>query len=286
MTDTKDTVAAWLEEFKLDRKARGLSPRTVQFYHERLTPYAHSLDGGAPSSAHTRRFLAAERERGLSDWSVHGTARAIKTFLRWCAAEGLIEHAPAVPVPRTPQTEAPPFSPAEVGRLLGVANPRDRALVLFLLDTGLRCAELCSLTGADVDLCALSARVRRGKGGAGRTVFFGAQTRRALEEYFAEAGTPQPARAVWRGETGLALRYEGVRSALQRLGDVAGVHAPPHRFRRTFAVWSLRAGMAQAYLQRLMGHKSGASLKHYLALVDDDLRAAHQAAAPVDRFLT
>ena len=58
-----------------------------------------------------------------------------------------------------------------------------------------------------------------------------------------------------------------------------------HRFRRTFAIESLRAGMPLPQLAALMGHAGLAVLQRYLRLVDDDLRAAHEAHGAVDSLL-
>jgi integrase/recombinase XerD len=72
---------------------------------------------------------------------------------------------------------------------------------------------------------------------------------------------------------------------LKRLGKRAGVeHCHPHTFRRTFALWSLRAGMSIYHLQRLMGHADITVLRQYLDLVTEDVQAAHQAAGIVDKL--
>lgn len=68
---------------------------------------------------------------------------------------------------------------------------RDRAIILTLLDTGLRASELCSLRIGDIDLKSGKVVVRHGigggsKGGKGRTVFMGKSTRRAVWRYLAD----------------------------------------------------------------------------------------------------
>ena len=66
---------------------------------------------------------------------------------------------------------------------------RDHAIVLMLLDTGLRATELCSLTINDVDLKTGKVTIRHGviggaKGGKGRTVYLGKVARKAVWRNF------------------------------------------------------------------------------------------------------
>jgi integrase/recombinase XerD len=68
---------------------------------------------------------------------------------------------------------------------------RDCAIILTLLDTGLRSTELCSLKIGDVDMKTGRVNVRHGtpggaKGGKGHAVFLGKSARRAVWRYLAE----------------------------------------------------------------------------------------------------
>ncbi len=68
---------------------------------------------------------------------------------------------------------------------------RDQAMIMMLLDTGLRASELSALKVGDVDLKTGKVQVKHGrlggaKGGKGRTVFLGKSARRTLWRYLAE----------------------------------------------------------------------------------------------------
>jgi integrase/recombinase XerD len=103
-----------------------------------------------------------------------------------------------VPVPKFTEPPVEPFEKEKIERLLkacdycneAYTNDRckfimrrptarqDRAIVLTLLDTGLRATELCSLLIGNVDLTTGKVSVIHGvrggaKGGKGRTVFVG-----------------------------------------------------------------------------------------------------------------
>ncbi|MHB0859329.1 MAG: tyrosine-type recombinase/integrase [Anaerolineae bacterium] len=168
-----------------------------------------------------------------------------------------------------------------------LADDRDRALLLFLLDTGCRRAEVLALNLGDVDLGSGSVAVRRGKGGKARMTFLGAKARKALAGYLRYrrgAGLAEPLWTTTQG--GMRLSYGGLREIMRRRAKAAGVPAPGlHAFRRAFALNALRAGIDLVSLQRLMGHTTLDILRRYLAQTDADLQLAHAGAWPVDRLL-
>jgi len=241
----------------------------------------------AITAAVVRAYLVHEQGRGLSPWTVHGAARAIRAFLRFCADDGLIDAAPKFSMPKLPKETLPAFDPADVARLLDACEvTRDKLIVLTLLDTGLRAAELVALDGRDIDPATGAVNVRQGKGRKDRTVYLGTRTRRELARYWREVGKPLDHAPVWASlSTGQRLTASGLRQLLQRMGERANVpNVHPHRFRRTFALLCLRAGMDVFVLARLMGHADIAILRPYLAIARQDLKAAHAQHSPVDRM--
>lgn len=282
--------------FLVDRKARGFTTSTVRYYEQKLGAFVtwaeqdgvHTI---AQLKADTvRAYIVCLQERGLKEATVIGAARAVRAFSNFAVAEGWVARSPmaTVPNPKPAKRILPAFSAEEVVRLLTAApDARARALVLFLLDTGLRAAEAAKLNGGDIDLQSGTVRVNEGKGRKDRISFLGAKSRRALVTYYAAAGWPAQDEAVWRNErTGERLTDSGLRQLLHEVGEQARVdHCHPHTFRRTFALWSLRRGMNVHALARLMGHVDIQVLRQYLPLVEADLQAAHRNAAPVDGCL-
>jgi site-specific recombinase XerD len=160
-------------------------------------------------------------------------------------------------------------------------------LVLTLLDTGIRNTECCALNIGDIDGRYIF--VRKGKGRKARAVPIGAHTATAISDYLTERGEVSRTAPLFASETNRnrdgRLTRSGLRRVLVLLADAAAVQEVyPHRFRRTFAVWSLRNGMSIYHLQRLMGHDDLSTLQNYLLLVDRDLQQAHAKFGPVDRL--
>ncbi|MCC7354537.1 MAG: site-specific integrase, partial [Anaerolineae bacterium] len=148
-------------------------------------------------------------------------------------------------------------------------------------------SEFLALDVGDLDVKTGAVRVRQGKGRKDRVTFLGAKARRALLRYIIARGDVLPAAPLWvREDTGERWDYDAFHYRLRLLGEKAGVkHCTPHTFRRTCALWSLRAGMNIYALQQLMGHSDLTILRRYLALVEEDLEEAHRKHGAVDNML-
>ena len=173
----------------------------------------------------------------------------------------------------------PPFTPEEVLRLLDCCErrtaigARNYAIVLTLLDTGLRAQEFASLNVGSIDMRSGMATVM-GKGQKQRLIRVGGKARSAILRMLSYRSRPKPNDPLWIGydiqgrESG-RLTMHGMQTMIVRLGRRAHVQpCAPHRFRRTFALWCLRDGMDLYSLRMLMGHSTLAVLQRYLALVN------------------
>lgn len=287
-------ITTAVENFILDRRARALRPATIVTYRRQLQDFlTFAGDAGATDLADIdvyflRRFIAAGVQRGLSPASVRTAAQCLRVFLNWAVAEGLMDASPMARV-KMPKLDAPKpdsFTTAEIRTLLDAAlSARETALVYFLLDTGARLGETAALTVGDIDLAAGRVTLRtQTKSRRPRSVFLGERARAAMAAYLAEVPSAGP---LWLQADGVTpLSAKSLQEAVKRLGRRAGVHpCGPHKFRRTHARWSLRAGMERDDLRRLMGHSNDSLLKYYASLDDDDLQHAHQVHGPVDHWL-
>ena len=289
-----------LAMFRLDGESRGFTAATLRFYAGRLGLFqewctAHGatmLDELTP--ALIRQYLAELQQRDLSSAYIHSHARAIKTLCRFCAREELIERScfDRVKMPRLAKKVLPALTADEVQALLDACSyERDKAMLLFLLDSGVRATELCNLDVADV-LPDGSVTIRQGKGQKDRQTFIGARTRKAMLRYFTleRGGKPaasEPLFTALRGSEGKGrLTYFGFAQVLKVLRKRTGVeHCSPHAFRRTFAINSLRSGMDLYTLARLMGHADIQVLRVYLDQLPGDIEIAARQHGVVEHLL-
>ncbi len=206
-----------------------------------------------------------------------------------------------IPAPRPEQRAIEPFTEADIRAMLSSldrsktysrpgkrecnhslgSSVRNRAILLVLLDTGLRASELCELHVKDVDLNNRRPIVL-GKDSKERIIPFSAVTSQAIWRY--EATRPKdPANDfLFVIAEGQPLDRVGLGKLILRIGERAGVtNAHPHRFRHTFSINFLRNGGNSYALQMMLGHSTMEMVKRYLALAQADVEAAHRQASPV-----
>ncbi|NOZ51195.1 MAG: tyrosine-type recombinase/integrase [Chloroflexi bacterium] len=293
---TSSSLSLAFESFLLDAKARRLSPRTLRFYQQQLQPFLKALavqgilKPGNIQPYHIRAYLVTLQQRGLASASVHAAARGVRSFCNFMLMEGMLERNPMrrVRMPQQDQPILPAFSPQEVKRLLAACKyQRDETIVLFLLDTGCRASEFVALNIEDIDIKSGIVRIRHGKGRKQRVAFLGNQARKMLIKHLMQRGAVAAADPLWLSmTTGKRLTIYGLQMLTRSLRKATGIkHCHPHTFRRTFALWSLRAGMNIYALQQIMGHSDLQVLRRYLALVQEDLQDAHQRFGAVDTML-
>jgi integrase len=83
-------------------------------------------------------------------------------------------------MPRLERKRLPVLTADELRQILKACNVRDKALVLFLVDSGLQRVEVIRLNWSDVDMQSGLVRMRQEKGKNDRSAVIGATTRRAL----------------------------------------------------------------------------------------------------------
>ena len=172
------------------------------------------------------------------------------------------------------------------GRTYNIKRPnadRDRAIIMILLDTGIRLGELLRLKLGDINLENGEIYIRPYRDGIkskSRVVFLGLRARQAVWKYIAkQQAMNDPADPL------IILKGASIRILITRIGENAGVpNAHPHRFRHTMAITYLRNGGDVFTLQRLLGHATLDMTMRYLAIAKMDIAKAHRYASPVDNW--
>ena len=183
--------------FAQSNKAEGKSPMTTTWYTEMLTGFTKFLAGAGRrpvlsefNITTVREFIIREQEREISPFTVQGKVRALKAFASWLFNEGYTtDHVLYnLKMPKAPQNLIEPLTDAEIDQLVKSQNLltalgcRNTAILVLLLDTGLRVSELCGLLTDDAHIEEGYLKVM-GKGSKERIVPIGGLAQKMLWRY-------------------------------------------------------------------------------------------------------
>lgn len=276
-----------LQWFLTDRQATDCGRSELRGFFAYLTT-GHKQKGGRWGYGNDHGA-----SRPMSSATIRTYYAHLRSFFNWLVGQGIIDVSPldSLSPPRVNSDQIQPFTKDQSESLLKAAKDgsypkRDEAILMFLLDTGVRASELCTIKMKDVDLYERHAQVT-GKGNKRRTICFGQRCARILRAYLRnEYRTPDhPLFTAERTEA--PLTRSGLLQLVRKTGKRAGVQVTrcsPHTFRHTFAIEFLRAGGNVFTLQQLMGHTGLQITQRYVALAQADIQNQHRQFSPVDRL--
>lgn len=281
-------IAPTLQAFFTQRllSERNASPETVASYRDTirlLVNYAHDRTGKAPyqldfddlDASLIGAFLShLEADRHNSPRTRNNRLAAIHSFYRY-AALGHPEHAQtiarvmAIPTKRHCQKDISYLDLIEVKALLQAPDcstwlgRRDHALLLVMVQTGVRVSELTALRVGDLTLGTTAHLQVTGKGRKRRAVTLTAETAGVLRRWLTER-QGQPADPLFPTRQGRPLSRDAVAflvakhtaTATAACPSLAVKHVSPHVLRHTNAMLLKANGVDVATIALWLGHES------------------------------
>lgn len=215
---------------------RNLSPNTVRDYtltFRRLTAHCSAVGVSAFDQItpdHINALLNQLARAGLAKKTLLNVWIALSSLWTWAEhAIGARHIIRQVPRPRPARVQPQPYTADEIRRLLDAADysapwtgprgrntrtrratgQRDRAMMLVLLDTGMRASEVCALRISDYDRRTGKIIIQHGKGDKTRVVYVGQATRQAIWRYIQDRLRRRDSEATLRGHEPLFATNSG-----------------------------------------------------------------------------
>jgi len=255
-------INEFLDQLKRKGSLNPVAKNTLKSYRSTLALFSRFLGDRQPSAEIAQQFIIKMMESNQKSTVVrHGYA--LRKYLGWLGENG------AILLP-TPERQLPDYlTEVELARVLEVARtPLEKALIMVLVDTGLRIDELLRLTLADIDWQKGFVFAHREKTSMHGWIPIGGKAMAVLKEYI-----------TWKGIKGnkeplFPYDYWDIWRWLKELGKLSGLdnRLHPHILRHTAAVLRRMQGQSLEDLKELLGHKNINSTMIYASLKSKELK--------------
>ena len=276
-------------------------PVTVQGYHHDLqafTRWYKQTNGEDPTPERVtptdlreyRQWMQVSQKYKAS--TINRRLSAIRTWLSWAEHSGQIIANPADDLRGLPQQRLAPKwlskrdeaallrtaeQEAQLARLRGNGTLaiRNQALIILLLNTGLRVSEVSGLRLSEVKLSERKGSLTvQGKRNKERTIPLNANARKAIQAWL-EMRPDTEHDYLFVGQRGERLSANAVWRVVHHLAERAGVEGlTPHTLRHTFAKRLIDAGVSIEQVATLLGHSNLNTTRIYLVPGEKDLERA------------
>jgi integrase len=257
-----DLLEAYMQWCLVNRKSTtfDLYKRTVESFGQSLPP---GLLVNDVKPYHLTRWLDAKYPRQKADGSKpatdntrHDMVSTVCRAFNWACQEGIIQHSPLAHVKKPPKTPRETYMmPAEWDTLLGHIKDQDfRDFLLIVRHTGCRPQEARAVEAKHFfpeEKCwilpkELSKGEKEERCVLLNDVAMAICTRRAADF---------PEGAIFRNRRGRPWTKDAVNSRFQRLKTVLPFHCSAYTCRHSFGTDALIAGVGEATVAALMGHR-------------------------------
>jgi site-specific recombinase XerD len=286
-TEVQRLLADYLSYLEIEKNR---SPKTRENYERYLNiflAFAKVKNPAEITDSVVREFRMSLARRDIKKVTQSYYVIALRNFLKYLAKHDIKSLSPdKIELPKAPSRQIETLAYADLERLLAVPKSdtlrdlRDKAILETFFSTGLRLAELCSLSRY-LDLKRGEFSVR-GKGDKIRVVFLSDSAKDAIKRYLAKRTDADEALFVSVARSGKIVGRITPRSAervvtsrARQAGIAKPVHA--HELRHSFATDLLMNGADLRSVQELLGHANISTTQIYTHLTNKQLHEIHDA---------
>lgn len=261
------TLKDLFERFIRDRiYEKNITPKTERAHRQAWTSFSKNckeiVETGQLNKDAVLGWLEALHKTSIRPTSINCYARSLNAFFKWLHDEGYVEGRVKIARLATAKEVVKTLPEENLRALLQFkpstfAEKRIHALVLTVIDTGIRINEALTLLLPDLDLRNCRLKVL-GKGRKERIVPFSPELRRNLLRYLdsKEMNDLPLGRYLFCTKRGGILRYDNTRRDYGHMCKKLDITqlGSFHRMRHTFATAFVKSGGNILYLKDILGH--------------------------------
>ena len=317
-----------IDEFMVNCRSRQLREKTLASYEQTLRLFErwcreqmNITDVDKITESVVRRYINDLQERGkytfysndemkktnhpdrrrdfrkpISVTTINNYLRNLRAFFNWLDVECVTKKNPMKKVRqlKTNRKAKEYINDEDFKRLVSCLDKsyfsehRDYAMIMLMIDSGMRLGECSCLTMEDINLArrqiALRAEITKGR--KDRMVYFSPKTERIIRRWiqykdrYSETDYLFPTRSNTGDHIQVGNFETNFKRYLRRVGLDESIS--PHCLRNNFAKRCLMNGMDIFTLSRILGHSSVTVTEQaYLDLTDEDLGKRYQHYSPV-----
>ena len=271
----------FLDMFLTAKHLEGCSDKTIRYYRCNIQRMLETVDVPVIkiSTEMLRKYLVEYQSiNNCGKVTIDNVRRSLSTFFSWLEEEDYIIKSPMKRIHKVKTAvvvkETLPDEKVEILRD-NCGNLRDRAMIDFLLSTGIRVGELVRLNIEDIDFSERECVVY-GKGDKERKAYFDAKAKLHLMNYIESRTDNNKALFVSLNRPHDRLTESGVELRLREMGKKLGVEkVHPHKFRRTMATRAIEKGMPIEQVQKILGHEQIDTTLRYAMVNQNNVKLSH-----------
>jgi len=297
--DIEYTFDELLEVFIEDCKFRNLREHTIKYYRSELTTFKNILhEQGLEITPYEisneiikRNVIMYMKEKGVKAVSINSRLRALRSFFNLLESQNYIKVNPMTDIKLLKYRKRiiETFDKKQIRALLNACDVRtfvgfrDKTIMMFLLETGVRANELIEIKVPDIIWSQKVVRITNTKGGYERFVPIQSRMIDQLKKYVSIRGQIETDYLfVTQDNTPISKRQ--LQNRIKHYGEITkikNVRCSPHTFRHTFAKLSVMNGANAFQLQAILGHTTLEVTKMYVHLFSNEVQEGHAKFSPL-----
>ena len=278
------------KEYIYEITTRNYTDRTIKGYKNNLNKFFAYCENEyglveieEVTHIHIKQYLNLLKSKGLSESYINTILKNIRSFYAYCYEEEYcLNVAKKVSFLKEKTVLINTFTDAEVRKMLNVykmdtyINARNKCILSILIDTGIRCSELCNIKNIDVKETVIYIF---GKGRKERIISISHYLKKIMIKYERIRGNYLKDNQLHYDNYFLSYRNRPLTvEAIERIIKIAGqkanirneIRCSPHTCRHYYAQSQLKNGLDIYSLSRILGHETVDITKRYLQSLKDE----------------